>query len=151
MRVFIYPRRCLPKNRKPTRSKNSNHHPMLTDDDRSFLHFRSRSQIASRSIWLSTGSGNRGNPKGTGCSRGERPCLQGLVSYTFCGRGRGKGCRPAFGGIAYRAADSGRDRPAHRQIPTAVRKRTGRNLRAVISEKILFRPGRSLQIKAKNA
>ena len=79
---------------------------------------------------------------GTGCSRGTRPCLQGLVCYTFCDLRHGKGCCSAFGGISYRAAGSGRDRPAHRQRPAAVRKRPGRNLRAVISEKILFRPGR---------
>ena len=56
--------------------------------------------------------------------------------------------RPLAGcGIAYRAAGSGRDRPAHRQRPAAVRKRLERNLRAVISEKVLSRPGRRRYIK----
>ena len=50
-------------------------------------------------------------------------------------------------GNTYGAAGSGRDLAAHRQRPAAVRKRTGRNLRAVISEKILFRPGRRRYIK----
>ena len=90
---------------------------------------------------------NRGNPKGRERPRGTRPCLQGLVCYTFCGRRRGKGCRPAFGGIAFRAAGSGRARPAHRQRTAADRKRTERNLRAAISEKFLFRPGRRRYIK----
>ena len=51
-------------------------------------------------------------------------------------------------GITYGTAGSGRDRPAHRQRPAVVRKRTERNLRAVISEKILFRPGRRRYIKS---
>ena len=89
-----------------------------------------------------------GNPKGTGCSHGTRSCLQGLVCYTFCDRRHGKGCCPAFGGIPSRDAGSRRDRPVHRQRPAAVRKRTGRNLRAAISEKIVFRPGRRRYIKS---
>ena len=110
-----------------------------------FLHFRRQSKC---NTFCCAGSGNRGDPMGTGCSRGTRSCLQGLVCYTFCDRRHGKGCCPAFGGIAYRAAGSGRDRPAHRQRPAAVRKRAERNLRAVISEKILFRPGRGRDIKS---
>ena len=30
---------------------------------------------------------------GTGCPRGTRPCSQGRVCYTFCGRRGRKGCR----------------------------------------------------------
>ena len=45
-------------------------------------------------------------------------------------------------------SEIGRNRPAHRQRPTAGRKRTGQNLRAVISEKILFRTGRRRYIKS---
>ena len=48
---------------------------------------------------------------GTGCSRGTRSCLQGLVCYTFCDRGCRKGCRfmalRAVDGIGLR---TGRDR-----------------------------------------
>lgn len=48
-----------------------------------------------------------GDPMGTGCSRGTRSCLQGLVCYTFCDRRRRKGCRllVAASLMAPRAAD----------------------------------------------
>ena len=136
------------KSKTEARQKGLDFHPCLRMEVGAFLHFRSRGQIAERTIWISTGFGTRGDPMGTGCSRGTRSCLQGLVCYTFCDRRHGKGCRPAFGGIAYRAAGSGRDLAAHRQRPAAVRKRTERNLRAVISEKVLFRPGRRRDIKS---
>ena len=116
------------KSKFEARQKGSDFHPCLRMEVGAFLHFRRQRKC---NTFGHAGYGNRGDPMGTGCSRGTRSCLQGLVCYTFCDRRHGKGCCPAFGGIAYRAAGSGRDRPAHRQRPAAVRKRTERNLRAM--------------------
>ena len=143
---FDFAGRCLPgeiENRSA--AKSSIFHPYLRMEDGAFCISGDNANVIHLAV-LATETG--GDPMGTGCSRGTRSCLQGLVCYTFCDRRHGKGCCPAFGGIAFRAAGSGRDRPAHRQRPAAVRKRTGRNLRAVISEKILFRPGRRRYIKS---
>ena len=144
--ILDFVRRCLSvKIKNRSEAKRLRLSSMPTDGSRGLFCISGDSANVIHLFVLATETG--GDPMGTGCSRGTRSCLQGLVCYTFCDRRHGKGCCLAFGGIAYRAADRGRDRPAHRQRPAAVRKRTERNLRAVISEKVLSRPVRRRYIK----
>ena len=84
------------QNPKPKLSKKLLLSSMPTDGRWSFLHFRSRTQNANCAVWVPTGSGNRGDPMGTGCSRGTRPCLHGLVCYTFCDREAREGMTHCF-------------------------------------------------------
>ncbi len=123
-------RRCLPGNLKPKCGKISDCRPRLRMAVGDFFFCGHRE---SHVVMTFTQSDHR-NPRG---SNGNRLfpwhtilLARSSVLYLLRPWAR-EGMTHDGCGIAYRDAGSGRDRPAHRQRPAAVRKRPGRNLRAM--------------------
>ena len=127
--VLDFVRRCLSgKTQKTKRGKKLRLSSVSMDDSRSFLHFRRQRKCNT------FGRAGNGKPRG---SNGNRlfpwhTILLARSSVLYLLRPWVPEGVPLAGcGITYGTAGSGRDRPVHRQRPAAVRKRAGRNLRAM--------------------
>ena len=135
---------CRGKSQTDAQQKGPVFPPCLWMEVGAFLHFRRQRKC---NTFGRAGDGNRRGSNGNRLFPWHTILLARSSVLYLLRPWVPEGVPLADCGIAFGTAGSGRDRPANRQRPAAVRKRTEQKLRAVISEKISFRPGRRMVYK----